>query len=197
MRHIPLFPLKTVLFPYARMPLQIFEARYMDMITTCMKSGDSFGVVRICEGNEALLPDEPQSLDIDFMGTEARIVDFDGLPNNRLKITIEGGQCFRVNNTSVAKNGLISADIDYLPLPAALPLDDQYLMLVDVLKDLLKYPAVKALAYQLDLDDMVRSAYQLSSVLPIDNLMKQELLELDSVGHRLAMLKQIIEQLQA
>ena len=41
---LPLFPLKTVLFPGGVLPLRVFEARYMDMITRCMREDAGFGV---------------------------------------------------------------------------------------------------------------------------------------------------------
>ena len=49
---LPLFPLNAVLFPGCRLDLQIFEARYLDMISRCMKQGTGFGVVTIGEGRE-------------------------------------------------------------------------------------------------------------------------------------------------
>ena len=33
---IPLFPLRSVLFPGGRLPLRIFEQRYMDMAKACL-----------------------------------------------------------------------------------------------------------------------------------------------------------------
>lgn len=49
---LPLFPLNTVLFPGCNLDLQIFEARYLDMIGRCMKQGGGFGVVCILDGHE-------------------------------------------------------------------------------------------------------------------------------------------------
>ena len=49
---LPLFPLKTVLFPGCVLDLQIFEARYLDMIARCMKQGTGIGVVCILAGSE-------------------------------------------------------------------------------------------------------------------------------------------------
>lgn len=51
---LPLFPLNAVLFPGCRLDLQIFEARYLDMISRCMKQGTGFGVVTIGEGREEI-----------------------------------------------------------------------------------------------------------------------------------------------
>ena len=50
---LPLFPLKTVLFPGGILPLRIFEPRYLDMVSACLRTDSGFGVVTIHEGNEA------------------------------------------------------------------------------------------------------------------------------------------------
>ena len=39
---LPLFPLQTVLFPGGRLALKVFEARYMDMVSACLREGSSF-----------------------------------------------------------------------------------------------------------------------------------------------------------
>ena len=44
---IPLFPLRTVLFPGGLLPLKVFEQRYVEMTKRCMKEGVPFGVVMI------------------------------------------------------------------------------------------------------------------------------------------------------
>ena len=50
--HMPIFPLGSVLFPGGTLALKIFERRYMDMATACLKSGSSFGIVLIRSGAE-------------------------------------------------------------------------------------------------------------------------------------------------
>ena len=52
MQNIPLFPLHTVLYPHGRMPLQIFEPRYLDLVSECMKTDTGFGVCLIKQGAE-------------------------------------------------------------------------------------------------------------------------------------------------
>ena len=47
---LPLFPLKTVLFPGGVLPLRVFETRYVDMVRACMKTDTPFGVVAIRSG---------------------------------------------------------------------------------------------------------------------------------------------------
>lgn len=47
-----LFPLHVVLFPGARLPLHIFEPRYLEMIETCLAGDRRFGVVAIRRGSD-------------------------------------------------------------------------------------------------------------------------------------------------
>ena len=56
---IPLFPLNAVLFPGGRLPLRIFEQRYMDMAKACLREDRPFGVCLIREGKEVGSPAIP------------------------------------------------------------------------------------------------------------------------------------------
>jgi hypothetical protein len=88
---LPLFPLHTVLFPGGPLALRIFEPRYLDMVRRCMKEHKSFGVVTIFEGAEAGAVARLATL-----GTCARIVDFDPLPDGLLGITCIGEERVRI-----------------------------------------------------------------------------------------------------
>ena len=92
---LPLFPLNTVLFPGCVLDLQIFEARYLDMVARCMKQGTGFGVVCILDGRE--VGNAPQG--IAGIGCEALIRDFQQQDNGLLGIRVEGGRRFEVLGT--------------------------------------------------------------------------------------------------
>src|SRR4051794_7614820 len=49
---IPMFPLGTVLFPHALLPLRVFEPRYRVMTERVLKAEREFGVVLIERGSE-------------------------------------------------------------------------------------------------------------------------------------------------
>src|SRR5260370_42655783 len=51
-RVIPMFPLGTVLFPHALLPLHVFEPRYRVMTERVLKAEREFGVVLIERGSE-------------------------------------------------------------------------------------------------------------------------------------------------
>ena len=59
MNDVPIFPLNTVLFPGGRLPLRLFEQRYMTMAKACLRDGTPFGVCLIREGREVGSPALP------------------------------------------------------------------------------------------------------------------------------------------
>src|SRR3954462_12375771 len=81
----PLFPLNTVLFPGGPLPLRIFEARYVDMVRKCMREGAPFGVILIRAGQEA-----GEVASVANIGTSARVIDFDQMPDGLLGIVCTG-----------------------------------------------------------------------------------------------------------
>ena len=50
MAELPLFPLRTVLFPDGLLELKIFEARYLDLMSRCLRERAPFGVVALARG---------------------------------------------------------------------------------------------------------------------------------------------------
>src|SRR4051812_19593199 len=92
---LPLFLLNTVLFPQGRLPLRVFEARYMDMTRDCLKRNRPFGVCRISEGREVGAPAKHE-----LIGTLAGIADCDMQQLGVLQMLALGGQRFRVRETS-------------------------------------------------------------------------------------------------
>ncbi len=84
-RDLPLFPLNTVLFPQARLSLQIFEPRYREMIERCLVEDLAFGILLIKEGDEVGASATPHAI-----GTVARIVDVARLADGRMSIIVAG-----------------------------------------------------------------------------------------------------------
>lgn len=88
---IPLFPLKTVLFPTQPLPLHIFEERYKQMIASCLESDSSFGAVLIKSGEEVGEPAEPHSV-----GTVALITDVVKYSDGKLDVNAHGMRRFQI-----------------------------------------------------------------------------------------------------
>ena len=82
---IALFPLNTVLFPEGELQLRLFEPRYLDMVSNCLQTDTGFGICLIRNGQEAGVPAE-----FFPMGTYAKIIDWDQMPDGLLGITVRG-----------------------------------------------------------------------------------------------------------
>ena len=189
---LALFPLNTVLFPGCVLDLQIFEARYLDMISRCMKQGAGFGVVCILEGDEVGLAPEGYAL----IGCEARITDFQQQDNGLLGIRVEGGRRFRVTRTEVQRDQLLVAEVEWLEDEPEQPLQEEDDDLVALLKALAEHPMVVALNMGTEANGQQSLANQLAYLLPFSELDKIDLLQLDDPQQRLDAIQALLDELQ-
>ncbi|WP_460089055.1 LON peptidase substrate-binding domain-containing protein [Pseudomonas sp. S2_E02] len=189
---LPLFPLNTVLFPGCNLDLQIFEARYLDMIGRCMKQGGGFGVVCILDGHEVGVAPEGFAR----VGCEARITDFQQQDNGLLGIRVQGGRRFAVLRTEVQRDQLILADVDWLDDEPEQPLQDEDADLVALLKALAEHPMVEALDMGTEALGQQSLANQLAYLLPFAEEDKIDLLQLDDPQQRLDAIHALLDELQ-
>lgn len=185
---IPLFPLNTVLFPGGPLPLRVFESRYLDMISRCMKQDSPFGVLLIREGQEA----GPATTHT--VGTLATVTDWYQGSDGLLGITAIGTERFRLLDAKREHDGLNIGNVELLPAPPSLLLPDTYLALPPILQSVMN--DLGRLYENLDprFDDAAWVAHRFVEVLPIGLEQKQHWLESDDV---LACLKLIEEVLHS
>ena len=180
----PLFPLPLVLFPGGRLPLQIFEARYLDMVGKCMRDGDNFVVTMSrAEGFADL-------------GCEVSIRDFDQLNNGLLGILAIGERKQQLFNPRQREDGLWFADGADLPMEESLEVPFDYFGLVELLKSLQVHPAVRGLYSEIDYTDATEVSSRLTELLPLDNEVKQAFFEISDPLVRLAELEAEVTKLQ-
>jgi hypothetical protein len=194
MIEMPLFPLSAVLLPRGRMPLQIFEQRYLDLVKSSMKTGEAFGVVWIRRGSE-IAQKGRAAPDLGDYGTTAQIVDWDQLPNGLLGITIEGGQRFELFETSIRDNGLVVGEVVLSQSPEPAPLLDTWQSLLDVLQSLETHPHVQRMGLSPDYRDAWQVAYSLVQLLPLEEALKYELLGTDDLAELMGELDIILNQI--
>lgn len=195
---IPLFPLRSVLFTGGVMPLKIFEPRYLDMLSRCMREGCGFGVVLMREevSDARWNADDPQPEIFDF-GTLARITDFEQLPNGMLGITTVGERKFRVLTTFEQDDYLLMGEVELLPDEPEFALPEEFESLAGLLRQLLDHEMVRRLNLTVDLDDGRSVSWRLAELLPlIAPEIKQSLLQMRHPRERLTELQRIIDHLQ-
>jgi Lon protease-like protein len=177
---LPLFPLNTVLFPQGVLPLRIFEPRYVDMIGRCMREGDAFGVVLSHSGTE--VGDVAETADL---GTSARIIDFNNLPDGLLGITCQGERKFRLLERSQRPDGLYVGNIEYLEREVRVAVPQKYHNLVDLLRKMLPAFGEPYASMPADFADASWVGSRLAELMPINMADKLKLLQLDDPIARL------------
>ncbi|MBW4046693.1 MAG: peptidase S16 [Proteobacteria bacterium] len=192
---LPLFPLRTVLFPGGLLALRVFEARYMDLVTRCLKTGEEFGVVLILDGNEVHEPGT--TVRLAAVGCRARVLDVDMQQPGLLQVRCKGGGRFMLHSHAQGALGLqtgrIQATVDDLPAV----LDARHVAAAMALGR-----AIAALdaqgqkpflpPYRLDLPGWVANRW--AEVLPIGQLARQRLMELPDGTQRLDVVQRYLRQ---
>ena len=196
MADIPLFPLPLVIFPGGKLPLQIFEPRYLDMVKACLKENTGFGIVLIEEGDQVLGGPEDQLPTVSHCGTYCTIVDFDQRPNGMLGIVAEGQFKFAIRDQYELPNRLMMASVAFLEMEEEAPVPDHYHHLVDLLETFADHEAVANLELDIDYSQAREVGARLTELLPCPNHYKQRLLEIKNPVIRLQELEKLIQRMQ-
>jgi len=188
-----MFPLGTVLFPNAPLPLHVFEPRYRELTETCLRGDGRFGVVLIERGRDVGGGDSRFSV-----GTVARIVEAARTPDGRYLLATEGVERLRVRHW-LPDDPYPRAEVDLLPEPKRVEARanegrdavERLLVRVLALWGELGERVPGAEAVRLDADPL-RASYEAAAKAPIGPLDAQRLLELDDPCDRFDLLEAML-----
>jgi uncharacterized protein len=190
---LALFPLTTVLFPYATVQLHVFEDRYRQLVRDCLDLDTSFGIVLIRSGSEVGGEAEPY-----MVGTTVRITRVHTYDDGRMDIQVQGERRFRIRKIDESKPYMVgfvepvlelesedSPRADALVMKARedFELWIQRLISKTELNVQVKFP-----------EDRVALSFAIANLLPIENLEKQRLLETTDTLERIQGLIPILEE---
>jgi Lon protease-like protein len=184
-----MFPLGTVLFPSAYLPLHVFEPRYRELVRTCLAGDGSFGVTLIERGSEVGGGDVRT-----MVGTRARIVEAAELPDGRWALGTVGVERLRVTawlDDDPFPRAEVEPWLDE-PDPSAAEVADQAEQVVGRLRRVLARHAElggRAAPATLSFsDDLGLRSFQASAVAPLGPIDHQALLAAPSAAARFALL---------
>lgn len=188
---VPLFPLKTVLFPGGVLPLKVFEQRYVDMTKACLANDTPFGVCLMTSGEEVLQPGAAGSK-FASIGTLAKITNWDMPQLGILHVISKGLTRFIVESHATEKSGLVVADVRLLAAEPSVPIGDAQQPLVRLLE--LIETRVGAANFPADpqWSDGSWIGYRLAEFLPLPLSIKQSMLEINDAGVRLQVLQKFL-----
>jgi hypothetical protein len=184
---LALFPLQTVLFPGGRLPLRIFEQRYLEMAKACLRDGAPFGVCLIREGREVGEPALPEDI-----GCTARIVEWDMPQLGLLQVVARGERRFRIRSRRVQPDGLALAEVEMLAAEGDAPIDAQADLCARVLRRIVEAAPAGLVEAPPRFDSAAWVSARLAELLPLSLASKQRLLEMDEARDRLEVLRRLI-----
>ncbi|MBV6457037.1 MAG: Lon protease 2 [Fimbriimonadaceae bacterium] len=189
---MPLFPLNTVLFPYAKMQLHIFEDRYLQLVRDCSESEQSFGIALIRSGEEVGGPAEPF-----LVGTAARISNVQMLDDGKMDVRVSGERRFRIRKIDESLPYLVGmvepvVEMDVLDNPRT----DALVMRVRESFRALVEASLGRPEYNIEIvypSDPTALSFMIANTLHLENDQKQRLLETTDTLERIADLIRLIE----
>ena len=187
---IPLFPLRTVLFPGGPLPLRVFETRYLDMVSRCLRDDLEFGVVLLTAGAET---GEARTVSV---GTAARITDWYQGSDGILGITAEGRERFRLTSLTQQDDGLYIGDVEELPPEPFCPLPEEYRPMASLLEAIVDDLGKLYESLEKRYDDATWVGYRFAEILPISQEEKQHCLELNDPEERLRYVRPLLRSIR-
>ncbi len=186
---IPLFPLGLVLFPGMVQPLHIFEPRYREMTRYCLDTNVAFGITLASTADSCEQPAR--------IGALARIADYQRLPDGRYNLITVGAQRFEIVSIHEDKpylsvtarllsEDLGEGDLATLSQQARSLLEDYLSLVLSVMEG-----GEKAIVVP---QDTIELSYFIAVCLPVDDGVKQTLLEMMSATERLARECELLRQ---
>ena len=186
---LPLFPLNTVVFPGGRLPLRIFEQRYLEMITQAIANDTPFGICAIREGAETGNPAVPYDV-----GTCMRITDWDMPQTGILHIETIALERFVIRSTHTEPSGLLIGTVEDVSVESAAPIPDDLELPVEILRHIIGEYGDAHFPEPHELDNAVWVGYRLSEVLPLTLSIQQNLLEMNDSVMRLRILTDFLKK---
>ena len=190
---VPLFPLRTVLFPGGVLPLKVFEQRYIEMTKACLRDERPFGVCLITRGDEVGRGDGSVP-EFATVGTLARITNVDVPQMGILHLSTEGDTRFEVRRHEADATGMIVADVSAIAAEPAHPLADIYAPLAKLLALIAARLAPQNFPAVSHYENASWVGYRLAELLPLPLSIKQSMLEVNDADLRLAALRQFLER---
>ncbi|HWD15273.1 MAG TPA: LON peptidase substrate-binding domain-containing protein, partial [Casimicrobiaceae bacterium] len=190
---LPLFPLRTVLFPGGLLPLKVFEHRYVEMTKACLREERPFGVCLILEGDEVAQPDA-QAPKIASVGTLARITVVDMPQLGILHVATVGEGRFEVHRYASDPLGLVIGEVTPIPDEPQMPLAESQARLSKLLALIATKLGPDSFPSKTHYDDATWVGHRLAELLPLPLAVKQRMLEVSDANVRLGALTQYLER---
>ncbi len=192
-RHFPVFPLRgSVLLPYGRLPLHVFEPRYRALVRDVLAGEGMFGMIQPRPGHEG----DPRP-PLYVTGCLGRVAAHRPLPDGRFLVVLAGICRFDLVEELEVETPYRQVEAafdrwlaDLAPVEDAPHLAGRLLPLVDRYLDLLGAEVDRTALRRMPFPVLVA---MLTTVLPLDPEEKQAVLEARDLAAQAAVLEGLLE----
>jgi len=192
---IAVFPLAgALLLPRARLPLNVFEPRYLAMTLDSLGAGRAFGMIQPQPG----APAGEAGPGLFRTGCLGRLSSFSETEDGRLLITLTGVCRFQVAEELPVRGGYRRVRADYAPFRGDLDLSERpsaldRAALLGALRPFFKAHGIEANWDAIEQTSDAMLVLTLAMVCPFDTREKQALLEAGTPEERAALLVALLE----
>ena len=185
--HLPLFPLDNVLLlPFGKLPLNIFEPRYVKMVLESLKKQRLIGIVQPKDNSGTFFN----------VGCIGKITSFIETPDNRIVLNLDGICRFKISDSQLSQGGYYNANVETIDFVHDINLVEPMIDRESLIKKFAQFFKIKK--YDLDLNIIEETSnLQLLSTLtmlaPFNKIDKQAILEAQNLIDRLKIINTILD----
>lgn len=189
---LPLFPLNVVVCPKGLMNLRIFEARYLDMIKTCLREQTGFALVAAQPDTQS---DQSSHLPFASVGTVLEILDADVTTVGIIMVSCRGTRRIHINGFTVQADGLVMGNVSDIENDLQVPIPDDLKSVSEHLQHLIESLPLQGIA---ESDIPILKPYEYNDAAWVSNrwvelldlplIQKQRLMQMDSPIVRLELI---------
>ena len=193
---IPIFPLPSaLLLPGGQLPLNVFEPRYLAMVTHALATPTRLiGMVQPLDHHAG--DDMAEDPGLFETGCAGRLSFFQESDDGRFVVALNGVCRFHRLRQELDPNGFLRADVDWQPFASDLRIDVSALDRDPLIKVMKRYFDMKGFETdwaQIENSDNHQLLATLSMICPFEVAEKQALLEADSMAKRANLLIAMME----
>jgi len=196
---IPLFPLKgALLLPKAKLPLNIFEPRYLKMVKDSLKSENRLiGMIQPLDRSNKKMAAMNNS-NLYKIGCAGKIISFDELEDGRFMITLSGYSRFSLVNLKEEPSGYLQAEVDWSSYSVdgeneKVQWDTRFESFLKIVSSYFSAKNISTDWNTLKNADHYNLINSLSMLCPFENYEKQALLEAHNITDRKNVLSTLME----
>ena len=184
---IPIFPLDNVLLlPFGKLPLNIFEERYIHMALDSLKSNRMIGIIQPKNNNNELF----------LMGCIGRITSYIETPDYRIVLNLEGVCRFILRDRNLNSKGYYQGNIDCDSYLEDLNNIEPHIDRTSLIQKYSNFFKMKKLEIDKDVLSETSNLQLLSTlamIAPFNKIDKQAILESTNVVERLNTINSILD----